>query len=354
MDTAILDEAYDRFSSTGPEWGEDQLTNHGPMAAEVLVRRGHAADVPRWVDSYVKRLDELPAATSRITADNWREAMGDGRIGDWTAYFSEQVREQPWRQVLVTWWPRLLPGIVAGATHGVIRTGHAVRTLLAGDKNPAAAAEMARGLAFWAARARAVPQADEAAAAPAGRLDAAAALESVPRVPDQSGPVADRFGQLPRLSGWTGSLAALRGAADPDDARGLLADLVDAATARYLTSGHASPILLVHTATAPNAVLHTLPALPHETWAPSLSAVWAASAAITATYAPAQPAPREALPDGPDGPDAVAGILDRAAAHGDEHVIKFTDTAAEVYERTRNAGALAAAVRITQLISPSS
>jgi hypothetical protein len=353
MDTAILDEAYDRFSRTGPEWGEDQLTNHGPMAAEVLVRRGHAADVPRWVDSYIKRLDELPAATSRITADNWREAMGDGRIGDWTAYFSEQIREQPWQQVLVTWWPRLLPGIVAGATHGVIRTGHAVRTLLAGDQNPAAAAEMARGLAFWAARARAVPQADEAAAAPAGRLDAAAALESVPRVPDQSGPVADRFRQLARLSGWTGSLAALRAAANPDDARGLLANLVDAATGRYLTSGHASPILLVHTATAPNAVLHTLPALPREMWAPSLSAVWAASAAITATYAPAQPAPREALPGGPDGPDAVAGILDRAAAHGDEHVIKFTDTAAEVYERTRNADALAAAVRITQLISPS-
>jgi hypothetical protein len=45
--------------------------------------------------------------------------------------------------------------------------------------------------------------------------------------------------------------------------------------------------------------------------------------------------------------------VDRASAHGDEHVIKFTDTAAEVYERTRDADALAAAVRITQLISPS-
>jgi hypothetical protein len=354
MDTAILDDAYDRFSGTGPEWGEDQLTNHGPMAAEVLVRRGHAADVPRWVDSYIRRLDELPVGTSRITADNWQQAMGEGRrIGDWTAFFSEQIKEQPWRQVLATWWPRLLPGIVAGATHGVIRTGHAVRTLLAGDQSPAAAVEMSRGLAFWAARARAVPQADQAAAMPAGQLDAAAALDSVPRIPDQAGPVAARFGQLPQLFGWTGSLAALRAANDPDDARGLLAGLVDAATLRYLTSGHASPVLLVHTATAPNAVLHTLPALPREMWAPSLSAVWAASAAITATYAPGQHAPREELPNAPDGPDAVPDMVDRAAAHGDEHVIKFTDTAAEVYERTRDADALAAAVRITQLISPS-
>jgi hypothetical protein len=353
MDTAILTEAYERFSSTGPEWGQDQLTNHGPMATEVLVRRGHAEDVPSWVDSYLRRLDELPAATSRITADNWREAMGDGRrIGDWTAYFSDQVEEQPWRDILATWWPRLLPGIVAGATHGVIRTGHAVRTLLAEEQNTTAALELARGLAFWAARALQVPQADQAAAAPAGRLDAAAALDSVPRIPSQAGTVAARFGQLPKLSGWTRSLAALRTAADPDDAQRLLASLVDAATLRYLTDGHASPVLLVHTATAPNAVLHSLPALPREMWATSLSAVWAASAAITATYAPAQPAPRETLPSGPDDSDAVAGIIDRAAAHGDEHVIKFTDTAADVYERTRNAGALAAALRITQLITP--
>jgi hypothetical protein len=351
MDTAILTEAYERFSGTGPEWGEDQLTNHGPMAAEVLVRRGHAADVPRWVDSYIRRLDDMPTPIAPVTAQNWPEAMGDGRrIGDWTAFFSQQVKEQPWQQVLVTWWPRLLPGIIAGATHGVIRTGHAVRTLLAEEHNPQAAAEMAHGLAFWAARARAIPLADEAAAAPAGRLDAAAALDSVPRIPDQGGTVATRFGQLPGLSGWTGSLAALRAAADPEDARGLLADLVDAATVRYLGTGHASPILLVHTATAPNAVLHTLPALPRDMWAPSLAAVWAASAAITATYAPARPAPAETLPVGLDGPDAVADVVDRAADHGDEHVIKFTDTAAEVYERTQAADALAAAVRVGQLI----
>jgi len=356
MDTAVLTEAYERFSSTGPEWGDDQLTNHGPMAAEVLVRRGHAEEVPSWVDSYLRRLDQLPASTSRITADNWREAMGDGRrIGDWTAYFSDQVKEQPWRDVLVTWWPRLLPGIVAGATHGVIRTGHAVRTLLAEEEqSPAATRELAHGLAFWAARALQVPQADQAAAAPAGQLDAAAALGSVPRIPDQAGTVAARFGQLPRLSGWTGSLAALRAAADPDDARDLLAGLVDAATLRYLSDGYASPVLLVHTATAPNAVLHIFPALPRELWAPSLSAVWAASAAITATYAPAYPAPGTAVlapPDGPDAvADAVADVVDRAAAHGDEHVIKFTDTAVDVYERTHEPAALAAAIRITELI----
>src|SRR5690348_18122588 len=47
-----------------------------------------------------------------------------------------------------------------------------------------------------------------------------------------------------------------------------------------------SPVILVHVATAPNAVLRTLPALPPHLWAPSLDAVWALSAALVSAYAP--------------------------------------------------------------------
>lgn len=175
--------AYERLHLTGPEFGGDEegnngLSNHGPMAMEVLVRRGHELDVPRWVDAYVPRLEELPRGSARITDENWRDALGDGRrIGDWTEFFTRQVAERPWREVLATWWPRLLHGIAAGATHGVIRVGHAVRTLLTGDECPAAVTELAHGLAFWAGRLRSLP----GAAAPAGGLDAAAALEALPQ-----------------------------------------------------------------------------------------------------------------------------------------------------------------------------
>jgi hypothetical protein len=130
---------------------------------------------------------------------------------------------------------------------------------------------------------------------------------------------------------------------------------VAAATLRYLSHGHGQPVLLVHTATAPNAVLHALPALPDDLWVPSLTAVWTASAAIFAAYAPPQAAPPEGVAPGPRptllaGPGAAAEVLDRAVAHGDEHVIKFTDTAAEVYARTGQADALAAALRASTLI----
>jgi hypothetical protein len=344
--SAILDEAYERLHDTGPEWGGN-LSNHGPMAAEVLVRRGRADEVPRWVDAYVGRLDEMPAPTERVTDANWREALGDfKRVADWTDYLRGEVLELPWHEVLARWWPRLLPGIVAGATHGVIRTSHAVRTLMSGDESTAARTELAYGLAWWAARSQGVPGFAELA----GSLDAAAALESVPRIPSQEGNLASRFAALGSLAGFSGTLAALRPAADPDDARQRLADLVTAATLKYLTHGHGSPVLLVHTATAPNAVLHTLPALPRELWAPSLSAAWAASAAILSTYAPVDGAPLESLPDAPVDADPAAEVLDRATANGDEHVIKFADTAVDVYARTGNRQALAAAVRVAQLL----
>jgi hypothetical protein len=44
------------------------------------------------------------------------------------------------------------------------------------------------------------------------------------------------------------------------------------------SSGNA--IMLVHSATAPTAVLRTLPALDAGLWAPSLAAAWAARRAI--------------------------------------------------------------------------
>lgn len=85
-------------------------------------------------------------------------------------------------------------------------------------------------------------------------------------------------------------------------------------------------------------------------WARSLSTVWAASAAIVSTYAPVRGVDPADLPATPAGPDAVDAAIDRAVSHGDEHVIKFTDTATEVFDRTGDGHALAATERIRQLL----
>jgi hypothetical protein len=90
-----------------------------------------------------------------------------------------------------------------------------------------------------------------------------------------------------------------------------------------------------------------LPVLPRELWGPSLGAAWAASAAIISAYEPARLDDRLQA-----APSDSAETLDRAARHGDEHVIKFSDTAVEVFDRTGHPDALAAAVRAGELIAP--
>jgi len=99
------------------------------------------------------------------------------RVGDWVAFFRRAVREAAWPEVLAAWWPRLLPAIASGATHGLIWTGHAVLAVLGGDTSADAVDEIAHALGRWAARAIFVP----GLPAPAGELDAAAALAGLPR-----------------------------------------------------------------------------------------------------------------------------------------------------------------------------
>ena len=52
----MLSEAYERLHVAGPEWGENTLTNHGPMAVETMVRRGHHARVHRTGELVCGRL----------------------------------------------------------------------------------------------------------------------------------------------------------------------------------------------------------------------------------------------------------------------------------------------------------
>jgi hypothetical protein len=309
----------------------------------------------------MRRLEEFPRGSGPIGSD-WQDALGDvRRIADWTSYFRHVVTEQPWQQALGTWWPRLLPGVVAAATHGVIRVGHAVRALTDDGVDADHLAELAHGLAYWAARWQPVPgvsatespliTAPSVAGESAGAVPTAAdALTGVPRVADQSGGIDEGLAQLAALPSWPGALAAPQIPASAEPARSWLADLVDVATFRYLRYGHGEAILLVHSATAPSAILRTLPVLDRHLWAPSVAAAWAASAALTAAFAPADPAPDSELPDAPAGPQAADEIFDRAVEHGDEHVIKLADTAVDVYARTGNRDALAAAARAAQLI----
>ncbi|MFI7210380.1 hypothetical protein [Micromonospora maritima] len=333
MDDGILDEAYQRLHRTGPEF-EGWLSNHGPMAAEALVRHGQGARVHRWLDDYLRRLDELPRGLRPI--DDWRAALGDPkRAGDWLLHFDRELRERPWAEVLGEWWSRLLPGIAAGATHGVIRVGHAVRVLRTDGETPERRAELGQALGYWAARWQPVPGAGPLT----GRSDAASALAAVPRIADQTGGIRERLGRLTAVPGWSGAVTGLRPPADPDGAAGALVEVVHRAALDYLRFGHGAPVMLVHAVTAPTAVLRTLPVLDPALRAPSVAAAWSATAAVTSVYA--APAPAAAPP--PGGSTDPAEVFARAARHGDEHVVKLADAVLEAHATTGDERVLAAA-----------
>ena len=59
VDVDRLDEAYLRLHETGPEF-DGWLSNHGPMAADALMRIGHGDDVPTWVESIRLPARRLP------------------------------------------------------------------------------------------------------------------------------------------------------------------------------------------------------------------------------------------------------------------------------------------------------
>ncbi|WP_069169688.1 questin oxidase family protein [Streptomyces griseus] len=331
--TGNLDEALQRLHASGPE-RLGRLTNHAPMAVESLAARGQAHAVHRWLDLYAPRLEEFPSGTGPVTAADWQAALGDPRrAADWIGFFSREVAERPWRDVLARWWPRLLPGMYGGSAHPVIRVGHAVRTLVSGEENGPRLTELAHGLGYWAARHRPV----SGLAPLPGAGSAAAALDTVPPLTDRSGGFPDRLKRVSGLPVWAADVT------DPDAARLRLTELVRAATHRYATHGHGDPTMLVHAATAPNAVLRVLPALPRVLWVPSLRAAWTASAAVTAMYAADAP-----VPFSPPGTLTAEEVVERALAHGDEHVIKLTDTALD----TGDGQALAAALHAIEWSEP--
>jgi hypothetical protein len=347
-DNGVLDEGLARLARTGPEF-RGGLSNHGPMAAEALVRLGRADAVEHWLDGYLKKLDPAPRPAAPLTGGTWREALGAlNRVADWEAYLRAQLAEEPWRDVLARWWPRLLPGVAAAATHGVIRTAHAARSLAAaeaagaGNRAGERRDELARGLAYWAASYLELPGRPRAA----GDRDLRAAIGALPvdRQAPEAGLITTQLAaRLPGLPGFGDAVDGLRPPADP--AAGLR-DLGVAFAAVFLRYGRTRPVALLHAVTAPVAARSVLPLLPAELARPTHDALWQVAAGLYAVYSGG--VTPEPLPAGPaPSPDDAA---DRAVAAGDEHAIKLTEACLRLHAETPGPVLLHAAVRASELL----
>jgi hypothetical protein len=341
-DDQHLDEVYEQLSATGPEF-DGWLSNHGPMAADALMRMGQPERVSAWLAGYVTRLEPRPEQRWPIAAEDWRDPLGDpSRLGDWIAFFTRQLEEHPWRDLLAVWWGRLLPGAIASAGHALIRTGHAVRALGETDTAPRRG-ELAQALGYWAARWQPIP----AQRRPAGSAPAAEVLGALPYSASAGG-IRARLAALGEKPWWPEAQARLQAVSDADRVPRALDALVDATVGRFSSVARGNPTMLVHASTTPRAARLALAALPRALWVGTYEQAWSIAAAVTAVYAAPDTMTTAPSTEGL----SAADIADRAGEHGDEHVIKFSEVAIESHERG-NEAALSAALHVQNLIRPS-
>jgi hypothetical protein len=335
--SAILDEALEALKDTGPEFGPG-LSNHGPMAAEALVRIGRENAVLPWVGRYRRRLQERPRPQGRVDGATWREALGDARrVADWVAFFDRELLERPWREVVAEWAPRLVPGVMAGATHGLIRTAHAVRSLEEAQTSPRLH-ELAEGLGYWAARYQELP--GRPGASPASRLPRHA-VNLVPRANPPGMQFRGLIFEAVRGLDVLPSFADVIDLAHPADSLGpFLSDLTET-FARVTLANPRTPIAFVHSVTAPAALRLIVPHLRAEDAALAARYAWQACAALYAWYAEAPPvaATGEANTRQDD-------LIERAVATGDEHAIKFVEACLRERKLNPSPAYVAAADRV--------
>src|SRR5262245_58706538 len=317
-DYSMMEPALAVLASYGPDL-RNGLTSHAPMAVEALAALGRADAVMPWLDAYRPGLLPRPIARQRIERD-WRAALGhEDRFADWSEFFANELDDAPCRDVLERWTARLAPAYCASAMHGVIRVGHACRSL--GDaETPLRRRELADGLAYWAAAYQVLPS----AAADAQRGRALAAIARVPVVP----PAARRFaGTITSSLVALDDFPAFAPVIDLLDVTGdpgvLLSDLSETFVRVYLANAHdfLSAIVFVHSVTGVSAVRSILPYLPDATARDAIRHAWQGSCALYSAFATTSTLVDDVEPPAED----QAALIDLAIANGDDHAIKFTE-----------------------------
>jgi hypothetical protein len=276
-----LDDALERFHETDLEYASarvDGLASHGPMVVASLAEVGREDRIEAFVAGYLPRLRPMPAP------DGSAPRLGDPttRRAWISRYEARLLGTAEWRPAAKEALRDLLPGAVAGAAHGWLRTAHALHMLAARDTETRRR-ELAHGLATWAARFELLPGVP--GARPTRGLDVAEALARVPLVP------ASRRGDGLLLSDRIRVAGTLDGFAEAIEAVDLDAVPVDAATGRlatavarfFLASSEDGQFAYVHAMTATSALRFVEGLLDAEGRRRALGAAFQVVAALHAT-----------------------------------------------------------------------
>ncbi len=265
-------------------------SNHAPMVAEALCAMGRPQAVMPWIARYAERLLSRPLAGDPIRGETWRSSLGQrDRFADWAEFFGEELRQGPWPEVLDLWTGRLMPGFGAAATHGVIRVGHAVRSLAATETSWRRR-ELGDALASWAATYRELPSSDRLTDRPMAPHEA---ILNVPVIaPDQRRPLGNITASLAMLDDLP-KFPPIIGLIDVSgDIETLLAELTETFARIYLANAHdvLTTIVFIHGVTSLAAFGGVIPNVAETTARSALRYAWQSGCALYACFGTRAPA----------------------------------------------------------------
>ena len=323
---AGLERIHACYPRSNPHW-----SNHVPMVIEALSVLGNAEAIAPWMDEHFESVaPEAPPAG--IEAERWRESLGRlDSFAAWRLLFQRELQEDDWRTVLRRWVPRLVRGLAGAATHGVIRSSHAVRAL--GVRDCAVRrAELATGLAYWAATHEELPW-DGSLAPEKSVADALARIQ--PRRPALEPPAGNIVTGLRALR-ETPSFGAVAGWVDVRDPAHTLGEMAPVFARLYLRNGERR-IAFTHSITAPSALRLLAPHLDEETVLAATRFAWQAAAGLYVVYG--DPRAPEVAP----APVERAALAGACVRNGGAHSIKLTEACLREEALSRDPILLAAA-----------
>jgi len=319
---ASLDDALETLAPYGIELTNGN-SNHAPMVAEALCALGRPDAVMPWVARYRERMLPRSPAGARIRREDWRAALGQrARFADWSAFFGEELQERPWREVLDRWMERLAPGFCAAATHGVIRVGHATRGLAAGE-TPSRLRELADAFASWAATYQELPASVRAANGTMTPREAITKIAVVP--PDRRSYAGNITASLAMLDDFPEFARSIGLIDTGGELAWLVSELTEVFARVYLANAHdiRTTIAFIHGVTSPSALGNIAPQVNERAARTALRYAWQSGCGLYACFG-GDTAMAEDI-ELRDENDDEDDLIDRAIAHGDEHVIKFTE-----------------------------
>jgi Questin oxidase-like len=319
-----IDEVLEMLHRTGPDLVGGN-SNHAPMVAEALFAMRRPEAVMPWIEDYKSRFQERPVSRGPISRESWHESLGERSYGtDWVTFFDHELAATPWPVVLQQWIPRLAPGLMAAAAHGLIRTSHAVRSLTAQETAPRLH-ELAEGLGYWASRYQELP------GRPSQQYRGYTPRQAVPYVQRVHGPDFDASGAIVQNIKGLDAQPEFAEAIALVDTTGDLADFIAELTATFAAVYLANPkglIAFVHAVTAPSALRLLIPYLDEADARLASRYAWQACAAIYAWYATTTLPETTTVTPPTTEPDK---LIDRAVVAGGAHTIKFTEVCLREY-----------------------